>query len=72
MGYGNPLFDGDVPLTPEKPRRRSASMRVWLGALLAGSLGEASSLPDRHQDENPRGAGSGSQWSQDPVDSSRR
>jgi hypothetical protein len=64
MGYGNPLFDGDQPLPPARPKQRIVSMRLWLGALLAGSLGEGACLPDRHDDEDRRGRGTENQWRQ--------
>lgn len=63
MGYGNPLFDGDQPLPPRKSAQpnRILSMRLWLGAVLAGTLGSGSALPDRHADED-RSNGGESQW----------
>ena len=62
MGYGNPLFDGDQPLPPRHPRQRILSMRLWLGAVLAGTLGEGTGLPDRHDDEDRGGRATENQW----------
>ncbi len=68
MGYGNPLFDGDQPLPPRNPRpavrQKILSMRLWLGAVLAGTLGEGSGLPDRHEDEDRGRRGAENQWRQ--------
>ncbi len=62
MGYGNPMFDGDEPLP--QAQQRIISMRVWLSALRAGTLGEGAGLPDRHHDDHRRGLGAESQWRQ--------
>jgi hypothetical protein len=43
MGYGNPLFDGDEPL-PTTHRPRVLPARLWLGAVLAGILGDGAAL----------------------------
>lgn len=76
MGYGNPLFDGDEPLPPrssrEPARNRILSMRLWLGAVLAGTLGEGSGLPDRHQDENRGSRGAENQWRQAQREGNQR
>ncbi len=60
MGYGNPLFDGDQPLPPARPRPRILSMRLWLGAVLAGTLGNGSALAQ--QEEELRSRDSESEW----------
>lgn len=76
MGYGNSLFDGDVPLPGEEPlpvpRQRIVSMRVWLGALLAGTAGEGTGLPDRHDHQDRGGRGAESQWRQGSGDWNER
>jgi hypothetical protein len=72
MGYGNPLFDGDEPLPAANPRQRIVSMRVWLGGLVAGTLGEGTGLPDRHHDEDSRGRGAESQWRQEQGERGER
>lgn len=59
MGYGNPLFDGDQPLPPRNAKPRILSMRLWLGAVLAGTLGHGNALADREKDDNRNHA---SQW----------
>ena len=64
MGYGNSLFDGDEPLPADNPKQRVVSMRVWLSALLAGTLGEGTGLPDRHDDQDRGGRGAERQWRQ--------
>lgn len=72
MGYGNPLFDGDQPLPEKTPKQRVVSMRLWLGAVLAGTLGEGAGLPDRHDDEDRGGRGAESQWRQGQGEWSER
>ena len=74
MGYGNPLFDGDEPLPPRKRAHpnRLLSMRLWLGAVLAGTLGEGSGLPDRHEDEDRGRRGAESQWRETQGDWNER
>lgn len=52
MGYGNPLFDGDQPLPPRHSRPRILSMRLWLGAVLAGTLGHGPAMADREKDDD--------------------
>lgn len=54
MGYGNPLFDGDQPLPRNRPRRRVLSLRLWLSAILAGTLGDGAAF-QAHDDEEDRG-----------------
>jgi len=64
MGYGNPLFDGDVPLPAMRRTPRVLSMQLWVGALLAGTLGEGVNPPDRHEDDAAGNRDTG-QWPQE-------
>jgi hypothetical protein len=52
MGYGNPLFDGDQPLPSRNRKPRILSMRLWLGAVLAGTLGHGTAMADREKDDD--------------------
>ena len=52
MGYGNPLFDGDEPLTPPNPKQRILSMRLWFHGLHPRTPGDGTTLPDRHDEEH--------------------
>lgn len=64
VGYGNPLFDGDVPLPPPGRKPRIMSLRQWLGAVLAATPREGAGLDERHGDDEISGSGSATPWPQ--------
>ena len=58
MGYGNPLFDGDEPLTTQDARQRIVSMRLTFHGWRPKFSGERAGSVD-HDDEHGGGDAQG-------------